>query len=69
MNYLPFLINSCLLGIGLAMDEFSVSLANGLNQPSMKQKEEVKNNYNAIITERGVLDAIGGTPLLYCISV
>ena len=42
MNYLPFLINSCLLGIGLAMDAFSVSLANGLNQPSMKQKEEVK---------------------------
>jgi len=32
-----FLINSVLLGIGLAMDAFSVSLANGLNEPAMKK--------------------------------
>lgn len=31
-----FLINSLLLGVGLAMDAFSVSLANGLNEPQMK---------------------------------
>jgi len=31
-----FIINSILLGIGLAMDAFSVSLANGLNEPKMK---------------------------------
>lgn len=31
-----FFINSILLGIGLAMDAFSVSLANGLNEPNMK---------------------------------
>lgn len=31
-----FFFNSILLGIGLAMDAFSVSLANGLNEPGMK---------------------------------
>ena len=33
-----FFINSILLGVGLAMDAFSVSLANGLNEPDMKIK-------------------------------
>lgn len=32
-----FFINSILLGVGLAMDAFSVSLANGLNEPNMKK--------------------------------
>lgn len=32
-----FFFNSILLGIGLAMDAFSVSLANGLNEPCMKK--------------------------------
>lgn len=31
------LFNSILLGVGLAMDAFSVSLANGLNEPEMKK--------------------------------
>ena len=31
-----FFFNSILLGTGLAMDAFSVSLANGLNEPRMK---------------------------------
>lgn len=31
-----FVFNSLLLGVGLAMDAFSVSLANGLNDPGMK---------------------------------
>lgn len=31
-----FLVNSILLGVGLAMDAFSVSLANGLNDNNMK---------------------------------
>ena len=35
---LLFLINSAALGVGLAMDAFSVSLANGLNEPKMKKK-------------------------------
>ena len=34
---LIFIINSVLLGMGLAMDAFSVSLANGLNEPAMKK--------------------------------
>lgn len=32
-----FLANSVLLGAGLAMDAFAVSLANGLNEPEMKR--------------------------------
>ncbi|MDO4488003.1 MAG: manganese efflux pump [Eubacteriales bacterium] len=32
-----FFVNSILFGIGLAMDAFSVSLANGLNEPRMKR--------------------------------
>ena len=36
MNFL-FFINAILLGVGLAMDAFSVSLANGLNDPKMKK--------------------------------
>ena len=32
-----FFIKSIMLGIGLAMDAFSVSLANGLNEPCMKK--------------------------------
>lgn len=32
-----FFFNSILLGVGLAMDAFSVSMANGLNEPGMKQ--------------------------------
>lgn len=34
-----FFFNSILLGIGLAMDAFSVSLANGLNEPAMTRKK------------------------------
>ncbi len=32
-----FFFNSILLGVGLAMDAFSVSLANGLGEPNMKK--------------------------------
>lgn len=32
-----FFFNSALLGVGLAMDAFSVSMANGLNEPEMKK--------------------------------
>ena len=32
---LLFFANSALLGVGLAMDAFSVSMANGLNEPNM----------------------------------
>lgn len=36
---LLFFFNSVLLGVGLAMDAFSVSLANGLNEPAMRKKK------------------------------
>jgi len=32
-----FFLNSILFGVGLAMDAFSVSMANGLNEPNMKK--------------------------------
>ncbi|MBQ3558201.1 MAG: manganese efflux pump [Agathobacter sp.] len=35
---LMFFINSAMLGVGLAMDAFSVSLANGLNEPKMRKR-------------------------------
>lgn len=38
MNFgFAFFFNSILLGVGLAMDAFSVSLANGLAEPNMKK--------------------------------
>ena len=36
---LVFVVNSILLGVGLAMDAFSVSMANGLNEPNMKKRK------------------------------
>ena len=36
-----FLITSFLLGVGLAMDAFSVSLANGLNDTAMRRRKMV----------------------------
>lgn len=38
MNVFIFVLNSMALGFGLAMDAFSVSLANGLHEPQMKLK-------------------------------
>lgn len=35
-----FFINSLLLGVGLAMDAFSVSLADGLGEPHMKKRKQ-----------------------------
>lgn len=36
-----FIINNILLGVGLAMDAFSVSMANGLNEPNMKKRKSI----------------------------
>ncbi|MBQ2721086.1 MAG: manganese efflux pump [Clostridia bacterium] len=38
-HYFSLIFNSILLGVGLAMDAFSVSLANGLNEPKMKTRK------------------------------
>lgn len=40
MNFM-FFFNSALLGVGLAMDAFSVSLANGLNDTKMKTNKMI----------------------------
>ena len=36
---IEFIITSVMLGVGLAMDAFSVSVANGLNEPKMKKNK------------------------------
>ena len=36
-----FIINSIMLGVGLAMDAFSVSMANGLNAPKMSRRMKI----------------------------
>ena len=36
-----FFLNSILLGIGLAMDAFSVSIVNGLNEPGMRMRKGI----------------------------
>ena len=35
-----FFFSSIMLGVGLAMDAFSVSLANGLNEPNMRKSKQ-----------------------------
>ena len=38
---LVFLLNSAALGVGLAMDAFSVSIANGLTEPGMRKRKRL----------------------------
>ena len=38
---LSFFFTNAMLGVGLAMDAFSVSLANGLNEPKMPGRKMV----------------------------
>lgn len=40
MNFM-FFVNAVLFGVGLAMDAFSVSMANGLNEPNMKRSRTI----------------------------
>ena len=60
---LLFFINAVLLGVGLAMDAFSVSVANGLNEPNMPKTKEV-----LISTTFGVFQLV--MPLIgwFCVS-
>lgn len=57
-----FFLNSILIGAGLAMDAFSVSLANGLNEPEMKPGK-----MNAIAGTFGIFQAL--MPLIGWICV
>ena len=42
MNFdFSFFFNSIILGVGLAMDAFSVALVNGLHEPKMKKHKEI----------------------------
>ena len=38
---ISFILNSILLGVGLAMDAFSVSMANGLHDPGMSRRRSL----------------------------
>ncbi|MBR4305930.1 MAG: manganese efflux pump, partial [Ruminiclostridium sp.] len=38
LNFM-FFVTNVMLGVGLAMDAFSVSLANGLSEPQMKKRK------------------------------
>ena len=40
-SFISFIINSVLLGVGLAMDAFSVSMANGLSAPRMSRSMRI----------------------------
>ncbi len=53
-----FFFNSILLGAGLAMDAFSVSLANGLNEPKMK-KSKLFGTAGVFGVFQGVMPMIG----------
>ena len=39
INWFNLIFSSILLGVGLAMDAFSVSLANGLHETRMKKRK------------------------------
>jgi putative Mn2+ efflux pump MntP len=41
MRSLFFIINNILLGVGLAMDAFSVSIVDGLNNPGMRRRKQI----------------------------
>ena len=53
-----FFVSSILLGIGLAMDAFSVSVANGLNEPNMR-KSRVALISGTFAMFQGVMPLIG----------
>ena len=53
-----FFFNNILLGIGLAMDAFSVSLANGLNEPGMK-KSKITGVAGLFAVFQGIMPLIG----------
>ena len=42
MDIIRFVVDSFFLGVGLAMDAFSVSLANGLKEPQMKGAKRIR---------------------------
>ena len=59
---ISFVITSIMMGVGLAMDAFSVSMANGLNEPNMKARK--------MLLIAGVFGAFQALmPLIGCVCV
>ncbi|MBR3538568.1 MAG: hypothetical protein IKN79_05790 [Eubacterium sp.] len=64
MDLLRFIMNSSLLGVGLAMDAFSVSIVNGFHEPEMSAGKK-----NKIAGVFGLLLFIGGKMLIEGIRI
>ena len=54
-----FFLNSALLGVGLAMDAFSVSMANGLHDPRMSRGTMAKLRAPLAFSGRDAHDRLG----------
>ena len=63
----PFFFNSILIGTGLAMDAFSVSLANGLHEPDLSNKKVlvVHQNFAAAEVKKLILEK-SSTAEVFC---
>ena len=58
-----FFFNSALLGVGLAMDAFSVSMANGLHDPQMSRRRGVQHRRHLChLSGRHAHDGLGLRP-------
>ena len=55
---ISFLLNNTMLGVGLAMDAFSVSMANGLSEPTMK-KSKMYGMAGVFAVFQGVMPCLG----------
>ena len=54
-----FFLNSALLGVGLAMDAFSVSMANGLHDPRMSRGTMCRIGHLCPFSGRDAHDGLG----------
>ena len=57
------IFNSLLLGVGLAMDAFSVSLANGLNETCMRRRK-MCGVAGLFAVFQGMMPLLGGAALM-----
>ncbi len=57
-----FFLNSALLGVGLAMDAFSVSMANGLHDPACPEKDVHHCGHLWCVSGRDAHDRLGLRP-------
>ena len=68
MDTLVFLLNSALLGVGLAMDAFSVSVVNGFHEPGMR-KEKRRGIALVFAVFQTVMPLIGWAAIHYLLAL